>query len=204
MKTHKPAMLQKRNETRYTTNAPGLLCQTARTVSKLAEVETTSGCVACKSPPAINYKLSGNGVLWTWQRRMFPEREGVGQQPVENKRVVKLHCPLTLTDRITEGLLDWKVFISTSKHIFILRQHFSSNLTDRIFEAPFHQKTCLECFLEVLVSSNVFAVFVLVGLVVGVVHIPISEEKKLGLLKVIDGPDISILTIKFGECTLKR
>ena len=57
--------------------------------------------------------------------------------------------------------------------------------------------------MEVLVSSNVFAVFVLVGLVVGVVHIPISEEKKLGLMKVIDGPDISILTIKFGECTLK-
>ena len=57
--------------------------------------------------------------------------------------------------------------------------------------------------MEVLVSSNVFAVFVLVRLVVGVVHIPISEEKKLGLMKVIDGPDISILTIKFGECTLK-
>ena len=54
--------------------------------------------------------------------------------------------------------------------------------------------------MEVLVSSNVFAVFVLVGLVVGVVYIPISEIKKLGLMKVIDGRHA---TIKFGECTLK-
>ena len=36
--------------------------------------------------------------------------------------------------------------------------------------SSFHQKTCFECFLKVVLCRNVSAVFVLVGLVVAVVY----------------------------------
>ena len=42
--------------------------------------------------------------------------------------------------------------------------------SQQIFVVPPHQKTSFECFLKVLLSRNVSAVFVLVGLVVAVVY----------------------------------
>ena len=48
---------------------------------------------------------------------------------------------------------------------------FSIRPRERIFEGVVHQKTCFECFLEVLVSRNVSAVFVLVGVSVAGLNI---------------------------------
>ena len=61
--------------------------------------------------------------------------------------------------------------------------HISIQHQQQIFVVPPHQKTGFECFLEVLLSRNVSAVFVLVGLVVAVVF-EINIKDKSDIQKV--------------------
>ena len=171
-------MLQRWNATRCTTNLPGVLCQTATTVSKSFQMWTPH-VAACHA----NHNHT-NCVTISWEE-VTPRPGLQGPNVARAGRSCagscweQKSCETTLSEQQRACLIGKYLFrLPNWTCTFFLFLDFSSELTERIFEAPFHQNTCFECFLEVLVSFNVFAVLVLVGLVMRVVYMTNIWNKK--------------------------